>query len=357
MENKDTVPRLKCGSRTISYKHIAMVLCVIQSSAIVLFMRSSLQPAPGQKSFVKTTAVVMAEAFKIVASALLLGYERQDGLFNLIGHLKEECIDNWRSTILLAIPAGLYTLQNNLLFIALQNLNGATYQVTYQLKILTTALFSMCLLNKQISMIQWISLLLLTGGVACVQAGASTSSGNEKGNSTIGLTAVLTACFTSAFAGVYLEKIVKTTKQSVWLRNVQLSSFSIILGLIGAYTNDGDVIASEGFFQGYTGVVWIVIFLNGLGGIIIAAVIKYADNILKSFALAISILVTGMISYFFMEDFEVTTHFLFGAPIVLMATMLYQSELDVVGLLHNMMTMVITDKQRKHSDLDTITTL
>ena len=41
------------------------------------------------------------------------------------------CIRRWRDAILLGVPAGLYTLQNNLLFIALQNLDGTTYQVTY----------------------------------------------------------------------------------------------------------------------------------------------------------------------------------------------------------------------------------
>lgn len=38
----------------------------------------------------------------------------------------------------------------------------------------------------------------------------------------VGLMAVLTACVSSGFAGVYFEKILKETKQSVWLRNIQL---------------------------------------------------------------------------------------------------------------------------------------
>lgn len=42
-------------------------------------------------------------------------------------------------------------------------------QVTYQLKILTTALFSVLMLRKTLSRVQWISLLLLFVGVAIVQ--------------------------------------------------------------------------------------------------------------------------------------------------------------------------------------------
>ncbi len=68
----------------------------------------------------------------------------------------------------LAIPSGLYAIQNNLLFIALSYLNAATYQVTYQLKILTTALCSVFMLGKRIEKHQWFSLCMLALGVAFV---------------------------------------------------------------------------------------------------------------------------------------------------------------------------------------------
>lgn len=38
----------------------------------------------------------------------------------------------------------------------------------------------------------------------------------------VGLMAVLLACVSSGFAGVYFEKILKETRQSIWVRNIQL---------------------------------------------------------------------------------------------------------------------------------------
>ena len=41
-----------------------------------------------------------------------------------------------RETVLLAIPASLYVMQNNLLILALTNLDAATYQVPGQLAVI-----------------------------------------------------------------------------------------------------------------------------------------------------------------------------------------------------------------------------
>ena len=78
-------------------------------------------------------------------------------------------------------------------------------------------------------------------------------------------------------------------------------------------------------FQGYTGLVWVVVLLQGVGGLVVAAVIKYADNILKSFANALSIMATGLISYAFMADFELSAYFFVGAPLVVYASYLWGS--------------------------------
>lgn len=69
-------------------------------------------------------------------------------------------------------------------------------------------------------------------GVAAVQIHPSTSKEEEKTNQNamVGMVAVITSCLMSGFAGVYFEKILKGSKQSVWLRNVQLGFLGTLLG-------------------------------------------------------------------------------------------------------------------------------
>lgn len=146
------------------------------------------------------------------------------------------------------------------------------------------------------------------------------------GSQLMGLLAVLVACFSSGFAGVYFEKILKESKQNVWVRNIQLGLFGLIFGLGGVFVCDGERVHENGLFQGYSGLTWTVVALQALGGLVIAAVITYADNILKGFATSISIILSTFISYFLLDDFDPTSVFFLGAMLVIAATFLYGYE-------------------------------
>jgi len=228
----------------------------------------------------------------------------------------------------ISVPSLLYTVQNNLLFVSLSNLSGAVYQVTYQLKILTTALLSVFILGKSLGATKWSSLFLLFGGVCFIQyprgeSATAHAATPANGNTTVGLVAVLSACVTSGLAGVWLEKILKQSDASIWLRNIQLAFFGAILAFVLCFAKDSDKILQDGFCQGYSSLVWGVILLQAVGGLVVAAVLKYADNILKCFGNAVSIVISCLLSEVLLQEFEPDLLFVFGTILVLMATSLY----------------------------------
>jgi len=323
-----------------------LIILVLQTTATVLLLRYS-RTRPGQP-YLASTAVMLNECCKFSVCVFSLFAQRGFSVRRSWRAFREEILGRPMETLKLIVPSGLYCLQNNLLFIALTNLDAATYQVTYQLKILTTALFSVLLLKKQIKSVQWLALLILTIGVSLVQIPSVSSPSDEseselKNTNTsshqippvvndarseefIGLMAVLIACFSSGFAGVFFEMLVKTGAQpSVVIRNLQLGIFSLAFATSAVIFNDYDAIAKDGFFQGYNFLVFIIIILQAFGGLVVAMTVKYADNILKGFATSISIIVSSVFSYLVLNDLSPGGYFVIGTCLVILATFMYGS--------------------------------
>ena len=144
----------------------------------------------------------------------------------------------------------------------------------------------------------------------------------NKQRSLLGLFSVIVSCLLSGFAGVYFEKILKRTKQSIWLRNVQLAVIGTVIGYITMELKEGEKVHDMGFFFGYDWLVWVVICLESLGGLLVAVVVKYADNILKGFATSAAIIVSCCASILFFS-FHLSLHFITGTGLVITSVYMY----------------------------------
>jgi len=307
----------------IAIKYAALILLVAQMVGLVLLMRYSRTNQPkDQPLYLASTAVFVMEVMKLVICSVVIAYQSEG---RLLSELNTHVLQAPLEMAKLSVPSFLYTVQNNLLYLALTNLDAATYQVCYQLKILTTALFSAVLLQRKFSLKKWMALVLLTVGVSIVQISGSRDehvSETEKNNRFVGLVAVLCAACTSGFSGVYFEKILKGSQTSLWLRNVQMGLPSVIIAFLTVYAKDAAAVAKQGFLGGYSPIVWTVVTVQAVGGLIVAVVVKYADNVLKVFATSFSIVISCILSAIFF-DFHASFAFVVGASFVVVSTVLY----------------------------------
>lgn len=196
-------------------------------------------------------------------------------------------------------------------------------------------MFSIALLNKQLTRIKWISLILLSFGVTMVQIDShkslqtdmlpNTDSATAKREQSVilGLGAVLASSLVSGFAGVYMEKIFKRQKQtSFWVSNAQLYTSGIFVGLIGVIYQDGVEIAKMGFFHGYDFVVCLVVLFASAGGIIVSLILKYASCITKGFATSCAIVLSSVVSAY-LFNLVPSMLFVVGALSVICAVLMY----------------------------------
>ncbi|KAF5330877.1 hypothetical protein D9619_005281 [Psilocybe cf. subviscida] len=367
-----------CG---MPLKYVSLVTLAVQNAALSIVMHYSRVSIPASLAYSPATAVLMNELLKGSIS-FMVAFSRspvlqhpQPNLTRRPPHLRNaspfsSSIDLYWAAMCdllsaifspdcwkLSIPAILYVIQNSLQFVAIANLPVASFQVTYQMKILTTAAFSVALLRKKLGGVKWLSLFFLAIGVGIVQiqstgtghsakqlaasalsaaAAAAGRGANEAVGSAHeyhvhtmnpmkGFGAVTAACFTSGLAGVYFEMVLKGSKADLWVRNVQLSLFSLIPALLPILWATPPP-NSRGFlldlFRHFGGWAWATVLIQVAGGLVTAVVIKYSDNILKGFATSLSIVLSFMASVA-LFDFHMTPSFIIGASIVLAATWMY----------------------------------
>jgi solute carrier family 35 (UDP-sugar transporter), member A1/2/3 len=352
--HESTSPSI-CG---MPLKYVSLVTLAVQNAALSIVMHYSRVSTPPSLAYSPASAVLLNELLKgsisfIIALARTrevtdiswrrmslweiicsFPYPGSAPFLNLCGEIFSP--DCWK----LSIPAILYVVQNSLQFVAISNLPVASFQVTYQMKILTTAAFSVALLRSKLSTTKWLSLFFLAIGVGIVQI--QTSSVSAPRNQSVGSAhdsaplhihvmsplkgfgAVTAACFTSGLAGVYFEMVLKNSKADLWVRNVQLSLFSLIPALLPILYISTP--SSVGFFPGLLrnfGLwAWATVAIQVFGGLVTAIVIKYSDNILKGFATSLSIVLSFLASVV-LFDFSITPSFVIGATTVLCATWMY----------------------------------
>lgn len=336
-----------------AFKMLLLVLMVLQNSSAVLVGRHT-RTVPKEELYSVNHLVFMVEVFKLFLSAALEFYATK-GM--IMASLKVHVLDRPMDALKITVPALLYLLQNTLLYVALSNLSAPLFQVTYQCKLVTTAVVSVIMLKRQYKFQQWICLFILSVAVAIVVLGESSKQSkveNATQNLFVGLTSVSVSCFCSAFAGVYFELVVKkkspshdavTGKEipqpSLWMRNMQLAFYSLTIAYLqGMYEeskamkDDNGEMAGKPYLFGFTFWVWVLVLVQAFGGLLVAAVIKYADNVLKGLATGVSVVFATSISIMFFGT-QLSIQFAFGATMILGSVYVFSNPVDVRAIMGN----------------------
>uniref|UniRef100_A0A0K0F250 UDP-galactose translocator (inferred by orthology to a human protein) n=1 Tax=Strongyloides venezuelensis TaxID=75913 RepID=A0A0K0F250_STRVS len=297
--------------------------------------------------FIAPVALMTGEFFKIFLSIIFLTIENSS-LINAAKILHLETMINWKSFLKTSIPAFCYAIQNLLYYYAISYLDATLLLVLQQIKILTTAFFTVILLKRKLSTIQWLSMVVLIVGIILVQIKfPNIKNSNTVYNSTnvnntiettshyyplpnpfhippqiIGLIMVLTGTTIAGFVGTFLEKLFKSSVTSIWARNFQLSIFSIPVHLTTAFLSEYNKISTHGLFIGFDYWVILMAFIFGVHGMVVAILLKHASSILKCFASGFVIILTALVSIALFDKWP-SYLMIFGTLVIFVAVYMY----------------------------------
>ncbi|KAJ9437123.1 UDP-galactose/UDP-N-acetylglucosamine transporter srf-3 [Diplonema papillatum] len=312
---------------SVNAGYLSLVALVLQNSSLVLMTRwsSAHRRVPLHTGFM----VLCVELVKMMGCLIATVKELLESDPNLrtVPHRLFDLFFS-KDTLKLCIPAGLFTLQNYLVFISLGNLDAMTFQVLSQVKLLFAAVFSVWLLNRYLSFVQWASILTLTFGIVLAGSGKTRTESNANPNNLVGVVSCLISGTSSSFAGVYFEKILKGTPPSVAIRNIQIGFPALVFCLLTIFSMErGLPFVHFDPLQGFDFYSVLLILNHAVGGILVAIVVKYADNILKGFATGIAIIISGGYSTI-VWGFAPSPHFILGCGLVAVGTVTYHSQYD-----------------------------
>lgn len=248
----------------------------------------TLSQVDGKLAYSPAVSTLSSEALKILISSFFLISS---------GDLASVKIDV-KELAQFAVPAMIYFVNNNLVFIILNYVNPTTFQLLSQLKTVFTGLLFRVFLGRELTKWQYLAIFQLSCGTSTSQIPLCANSSSQA-TSSFGLMLSVCSCALSAMGGIYSEKLLKgSVTSSIHWQNVQLYGWGIAFNFVGACISDTEVLTMTNAFHDFNFWACIVVLNNALNGLAISAILKYADNIARVYAHAAAMLVTMIVSLF-----------------------------------------------------------
>jgi len=276
--------------------------------------------AAGQYSFSPVAINFLVELLKTgfaLATLLMLGTGRPGP--PMYRSVRAFLVDAHHNR-LLAVPALLYAINNQLKFSMQLFFRPTTTKMLGNLKIFAIAVLMRGVLGRTFTVLQWQALFLLVAGITVNQVGGACPVPGVTELMPPLIPAVLCTigtCTVPSAASVYNEFALKQHMDtSVHLQSFFLYFYGMLFNLAAllAYSAwQGHGLSS--MFAGQGVVTSLLIANNAMQGILASFFYKFADTILKKYSATIATVATAIMSYF-MFGHALTINFLLGVSIV-----------------------------------------
>ncbi|KAI9033185.1 nucleotide-sugar transporter-domain-containing protein [Hyaloraphidium curvatum] len=258
--------------------------------------------------FSQASALAMSELFKLGLSAVLYvsSLDRKcESVRSPASFLNElwTIVNDFRTSVSptllrnISLLSFSYAVNNHLAFYAFLLASPGTIQLVKSGSTFLTAFILFFILSRPISQLQWIAMAIQMLGLVqfqyneCKQTVAAPL---------VGYIILLVQVTMTAANGAYNDHVTKTAALSLHAINILLYFtgflFNNVAFLIKSIGLAGNENPEPGFFEGYSFLAILVVVLNSLMGIVITAVYKYADAIVKSVATTFSTAILLLLS-------------------------------------------------------------
>lgn len=284
---------------TIRTKILAGAGMVCISTTVGILYKAS-QAASGGFKYSTTGAICMAEFVKLAMSAGFHIFDKSHGQSLQVTKAISNAVEqlsfySFRHIYFLAI---LYMINNQLSFYIYTMVDPGTVFLFKAASTMIVAAVQCTFVGKKFTWEQWKAMMLQACGMITVQYDPC------KGAGVYSPFAYGCLCLSTAITAISAarnEFLVKNFQITLNVQNAVLYSGGVIFNLLAflLLPNPNSKNANIGFFEGYDFLAIGVVCSNALIGIVITAVYKYADAVVKCIASDITAVLLIILSSFF----------------------------------------------------------
>ncbi|XP_060062434.1 UDP-galactose transporter senju-like [Ylistrum balloti] len=285
-------------------------------------------------NFNTVAVVLLTECLKLIVSVVVYLKDHSVGQFFSEIHKYKQVL------LYYFVPAALYCLYNNLGFINLATYDPTTYFLLLQFRVVVTGVVFQIVFSKQLSRMQWLSLIFLTVGCVVKEYGHDHETKVEPGASSWSvylnpsLLLIMVQIVSSCFAGVYNEFLLKDKGVDVhiMLQNVFMYLDSILCNML-VLTFKGQLTSAFTFKSIATLTqpsVLMIMCNNAAIGIVTSLFLRSLNSILKTFASALELMFTAVLCWLIF-GIRIDIYTFIAIFIVSVATVMYAQK-PVVNL-------------------------
>lgn len=306
-------------------------LMVIQISVAVVY---KLAQKGGRYHFSPASALTMAEFFKFCISAGMQLHQEwpkdlhQASFFarfrSAVVQIYDKTMDSFsvRQVGQCFTLGFLYAVNNHFAFVLFMLADASSITLIKSGSSFISTILAVTLLAKTVTSPQWISVLLQVCGLIMAQYNPCKSATLL---TPFAYLLLFIHVLISGFNGIWNEDIVKNGTTSLASQNLLLYAAGFLFNLWAYIILPNSFYGAPeetSFFTGYTPSAIMVVVLNSTIGVVITAVYKYADVIIKTFAMACSTGSLFIIEYLFFKS-ELSLNIFVGIIVVYLASYVY----------------------------------
>jgi len=274
-----------------SNKKWAALVCLVflQSTSGLVYKLSQTASQYGYSTF---SALAMSEAVKFVMSFCLYVAARGD---KEKARVASDGFGNvtWRIIAEILLLSAVYSINNQLVFYVLLRADPASVIIFKSSSSFIIASLRSFLMKQALNEDQWRAVVLQICGLIVSQYNPCTASG-VLARTTYAIMSI--SVVISSLTSVWNESQLKRIPLSMHLQNMIMYTGGFAYNMTRYYLESKPEPGSR-FLTGYNSATTAVILVNACSGIVITAVYKYADAVVKSFALSVTTVTVMLLSW------------------------------------------------------------